>query len=68
MQTLSWMLQAVVCGAIALNVVLFEPGMIHDEQIKMASEKPSPQKIVCLCGSGHETLQAKVGAVETHRL
>ena len=30
--TLSWVLLALVCGAIAPNVGLLEPGMIYDER------------------------------------
>ena len=32
MRTMSWVLLALVCGAIAPNVGLLEPGMIHDER------------------------------------
>ena len=41
MRTLSWVLLALVCGMIAPNVGLLEPGIIHDD---LASEKPSPLK------------------------
>ena len=44
MRTLFRVLLALVCGTIAPNLGLLEPGMIHDEQIKMASEKPTPLK------------------------